>query len=248
MGSVGLPMVCIGVSGCDKNLMQALAQLSGGMFLMAEDMAVLQLFFIRQVLLVSYIMEAKEQLENLYNRELLRNYLTSKTNQPVSDEELDGFIFFLKHLIRTEPEEQRGCKCCCCLCTCRNMVTTFIFLVCLSAFGWAGYSLHIALTQGYNGIEDPRVVTFAVASLIISLLYTCGCSVHLIYLRTVDDESVLWLVEVLTIMFLVIPEALLFCAIYRFDGTFVLPSSITLVTLMAVCCFCNCCVRCCTRK
>jgi len=252
MGDAGLPMVCIGVAGCDQVLMRALAQLSGGMFLMAGDMALLQLFFIRQVLLIAYVMEVKEQLQNLYNRESLRAYLENKTNQPVSDEELDGFVYFLQHLIKTSDKTtgdvqdytDKGCYSCCCLCTCRKILTFFIFLVCLSAFGWAGYSLNMAITKGYPGAQNSSINTFAVASLITALIFNCGCSVHLIYLRTVDDESILWLVEVLTILFLLVPEVLLFVAVYQTDGLFILPSAITLVSVMGTCCICNCCVRC----
>jgi len=244
-----LPMVCIGVIGCDENLMKTLAHHSGGMFLMANDIGYLQLFFVRQVLLIAYIMEVKEQLQNLYNRELLRDYLEKKTNQPVSDEELDGFVYFLQHVTQQRggggdvyTYDQKGCYCCCCLCSCKNVVTTFLLLICIAAIGWSGYSLHVAVTSGYPGAE-PSNVTFAIASLIISLIYSCGCSVHLIYLRIKDDESMLWIVEVLSVMFLVVPEVLLFAAVFNSDGVFVLPSAIVLVSVMGVCCCCNCCVR-----
>jgi uncharacterized protein YegL/mRNA-degrading endonuclease HigB of HigAB toxin-antitoxin module len=105
---IGIPMVCIGVAACDKKLMGELAKLSGGMFLMANDISYLQIFFLRQVLLILFILEVQEQIEQIYNREVLREYLESKSGHPVSDTELDGFLYFLQHLIRITPSNTKS--------------------------------------------------------------------------------------------------------------------------------------------
>eukprot|EP01124_Arcella_intermedia_P028787 TRINITY_DN5935_c0_g2_i1.p1 TRINITY_DN5935_c0_g2~~TRINITY_DN5935_c0_g2_i1.p1 ORF type:complete len:273 (+),score=48.01 TRINITY_DN5935_c0_g2_i1:52-870(+) len=106
LGELSFPIACVGVTGCDKVLMAAISKLTGGMFVMAEDVTLLQLFFLRQVLVIVFVLEMAKELENLMNREILREFLEEKSGQRVSEEELDGFIIFLNHIVKTEKKEK----------------------------------------------------------------------------------------------------------------------------------------------
>jgi len=99
-GDAGIPISCVGVSGCDLDLMRKIAALSGGMFHYASQIEELSLFFLQQIILSLYIAEFAERLDELYSREILREYMSQKTGHTLSDEELDMFIAYLRVLTR----------------------------------------------------------------------------------------------------------------------------------------------------
>jgi len=105
IGQTTIPVCCVGVSSCDRNVMETIAQTTGGMFVMADDLALLQLFFVRQVLLIVYLQKMQDSLQNLLNRELLRQFLEQQTESSVSDHELDGFIFLMQHLAKDDEDD-----------------------------------------------------------------------------------------------------------------------------------------------
>jgi len=106
-GDAGIPIACVGVSGCDVQLMQAIAKLSGGMFTYASEIEELSLFFKKQILLTLYMAKFAEEISELYSREVLRAFLQEKTGNYVSDEELDLFILYIKTLTRQNSYPSR---------------------------------------------------------------------------------------------------------------------------------------------
>jgi len=104
-GDAGIPIACVGVSGCDVQLMQAIAKLSGGMFTYASEIDELSLFFKKQILLTLYMAKFAEEISELYSREVLRAFLQEKTGNYVSDEELDLFILYIKTLTRQNSSD-----------------------------------------------------------------------------------------------------------------------------------------------
>ena len=94
LGRAEFPMACVGVSSCDKMLMHDLARRTGGMFLYGSGIAYLSIFFLRQVMLVVYVLQmlqmAKE-IKDLLNREMLRQFF-EKDGSRITDEELGAFL------------------------------------------------------------------------------------------------------------------------------------------------------------
>jgi len=107
LGQVPIPIACVGVAGCKQSVMKAIARKTGGMFVMAEDIGFLQIFFLKQVFLILYVVEMMNQIEKLYNREVLREYLQKRTGTRISDEELDAFIILLKSLVKVDGQKKR---------------------------------------------------------------------------------------------------------------------------------------------
>jgi len=159
-GEAGIPISCVGVSGCDLDLMKKIAVLSGGMFHYASQIDELSLFFLQQILLSLYIAEFAERLDQLFSREILREYMKEKTGKYLSDEELDIFVAYLKALARInststgaseqpdQPEIDQTSIACCCfilgfccvlpwcfnlkfLCSSRGKAKAFAWLSCL---------------------------------------------------------------------------------------------------------------------
>ena len=50
-GDAGFPIACVGVSGCDTDLLRSVAALTGGMFTFASAIDELSMFFLKQILL-----------------------------------------------------------------------------------------------------------------------------------------------------------------------------------------------------
>jgi len=94
----GFPIACVGVSGCDSHLLQTIAKATGGMFTYASEITELSVFFLKQILLTIYIAKFAEQIEQLYSREVLRDFMHQQTGQYLSEDELDMFILYLKAL------------------------------------------------------------------------------------------------------------------------------------------------------
>jgi len=104
IGSANFPIACVGVQGCNQQLMARVAASTEGMFLMAENIEALSAFFLKQVLLVLYIVEMANSIERLLNRELLRAFLEEKTGRRVSDLELQAFIGYLEGIARNKRQ------------------------------------------------------------------------------------------------------------------------------------------------
>jgi len=99
-GDHNIPIACVGVSGCNQQLMKQIAALSGGMFVYASEVDELVLFFLEQIILTFYIAEFAEKLEELFSREVLRQYMKDKTGHEMNDQELDLFVAYLKVLAK----------------------------------------------------------------------------------------------------------------------------------------------------
>jgi len=108
LGEANIPIACVGVSECDQRLMSQLGTLSGGMFVMVQDIEQLQSFFMQQTLLLFYIVEMIDELEKLRDREVLREYMQQKTGREVSDEEVDAFMVLLQHLVVADAGRSGG--------------------------------------------------------------------------------------------------------------------------------------------
>jgi len=80
------------VTGCDSNLLDAIARTTGGMFTMANSVEVLNIFFLYQIMITLFIIQMAKEIENLLNREILKQFLYEKTGHTPSDAELDGLI------------------------------------------------------------------------------------------------------------------------------------------------------------
>lgn len=107
-GQMGFPIACVGVSGCNVNLMTKIAALTGGMFTYANRIDDLTIFFLKQIYLTMYIVEFAESLEQLYSREVLRTYMRQKFGVEMNDKELDLFIVYLNSLVK-RPKKKEGC-------------------------------------------------------------------------------------------------------------------------------------------
>jgi hypothetical protein len=70
------------------------------MFVMANNIEALSIYFLLQVMLILYIQEMAMRIESLLNREILRAYLQEKTGHMVSEVELDAFLGYLQGVIR----------------------------------------------------------------------------------------------------------------------------------------------------
>jgi len=260
LGQLDFPISCVGVASCDQRLMGQIANITGGMFVMAEDINLLQLFFIRQVLLITYIQKMADSIESLLNREYLREYLEEKTGQPVSDAELDGFIVLMKHLVRTKEGHARGddgpqaeevidppplLSC-----SCRAVFTVFLWLIHLALIGISIFTC-VRLSLGSAGTLFPAGgsnTLFAISAASIAMTINCGCLCHMSYLRLVDSESVQWIVEVLAVVMLAVPQVLMFATVVGATAEFLVPSAIAIMSIIGTCFLCLCFVRCCSKS
>jgi len=103
-GDIGFPIACVGVSGCDTQLMKGVAALTGGMFSYAYQIEELSLFFLKQIYLTIYIAKYAAALESLYSREVLREFFYQQTGKYLDDDELDVFILYLKALTKQRQQ------------------------------------------------------------------------------------------------------------------------------------------------
>jgi hypothetical protein len=87
LGNNNIPIACVGVSGCDQQLMGKMAALSGGMFVFASQVDQLMMFFLEQILLICFIIEFSEKLDQLLSQEILRQYMSDKLQVDLSTEE-----------------------------------------------------------------------------------------------------------------------------------------------------------------
>ncbi len=107
----GFPIACVGVSGCDASLLRTIAKMTGGMFSYANEITELSVFFLKQILLTIYIAKFAEQIEQLYSREVLREFFYEQTGERLNDEELDMFILYLKALaVVKDREDSRSAR------------------------------------------------------------------------------------------------------------------------------------------
>jgi len=110
LGTLRFPITAMGVSGCDTRTMSSIAQLSGGVFLMINEIDKLVEQFLQQLFLLLFIMEMQNQLEDLYNTRVIKSYLEDRMNRRVSDEEVELFILYLQAIVvvdNSQPDPPR---------------------------------------------------------------------------------------------------------------------------------------------
>ena len=99
---LGVPIACVGVKGCDQNLLRWIADTTGGMFTMADEMAELSSFFLRQVLLTLFIAQFARDMKKLYSLEALRHFMQEKTGRRLNDAELSALLMLIRSIASAE--------------------------------------------------------------------------------------------------------------------------------------------------
>jgi len=107
LGKLSFPITAMGVEGCKVTVMKSIASISGGVFLMINEIDKLVEQFLTQLFLILFIIEMQNQLENLYDTLLVKDYLEKKYNRRVSQEEVELFILILKSIVRSDDRPRR---------------------------------------------------------------------------------------------------------------------------------------------
>jgi hypothetical protein len=104
VATLGIPIACVGVKGCDQDLLKWIASTTGGMFTMADEMAELSAFFRKQVLLTLFIVQFAEDMKKLYSLEALRYFMEERTGRRLSDAELRALLVLIRSIASAEQE------------------------------------------------------------------------------------------------------------------------------------------------
>jgi len=104
LGELSFPISAMGVSGCNEEKMRRIAEASGGCFMMVNEIDKLVDQFVTQIMLIVFVMEMQDRIEQLFNKYALKSYLEEKMQKTVSDEEVEMFILFLRSIVRVQEE------------------------------------------------------------------------------------------------------------------------------------------------
>jgi len=103
-----IPVACVGVTGCDMKLLQRIAKISGGMFTMCSNLTELSIFFLEQILISLFIIEFCKEVQQIFDREVLRRFMREQTGRNCSDEELDQLIVMIKSMAKQKRDERQN--------------------------------------------------------------------------------------------------------------------------------------------
>jgi len=101
-----IPVACVGVTGCDRNLLNKIAKISGGMFTMCTDLSELSVFFLEQILISLFIIEFCKEVQQIFDREVLRQFMREH-GRNCTDEELDQLLIMIKSMAKQKKEERQ---------------------------------------------------------------------------------------------------------------------------------------------
>jgi len=103
-----IPVACVGVTGCDTKLLSKIAKISGGMFTMCTNLTELSIFFLEQILISLFIIEFCKEVQQIFDREVLRRFMREQTGKNCSDEELDQLIVMIKSMAKQKRDERQN--------------------------------------------------------------------------------------------------------------------------------------------
>jgi uncharacterized protein YegL len=89
-------IACVGVTGCDKPLLELIARGTGGMFTMSDHVEGLSTFFVRQVMLSLFIAQFARDMARLYSLEQLRQFMYEQTGEMLNNAELEALLFLIQ--------------------------------------------------------------------------------------------------------------------------------------------------------
>lgn len=89
-----IPIACVGCGDCDAELLEAIAKLTNGMFVIVENVSELSGFFRRQVLLIKFAAKFASDMGKLRDILVLRQFMAA-LGEDVDDSELEGLMGLL---------------------------------------------------------------------------------------------------------------------------------------------------------
>ncbi|XP_065843372.1 uncharacterized protein [Oscarella lobularis] len=89
-----VPIACVGCGDCDPSLLDEIATVTKGMFVIVQNIEELSSFFKRQVLLIRFAAKFAQDMEQLRSRIALAAFLR-ELGERVEEAELDGLMQFL---------------------------------------------------------------------------------------------------------------------------------------------------------
>jgi len=107
LGTLNFPISAMGVSGCNQQTMRTIAETSGGIFLMVNQIDKLVEQFLTQIYLILFVIDMQNRIEEMFNKYFLKQYLEEKLGRNVSEEELDLFIIYLHSIVRLDQNVRR---------------------------------------------------------------------------------------------------------------------------------------------
>jgi len=108
LGQLSFPISAMGVTSCNEVKMKSIAIASGGTFMMVHQIDKLVDQFLTQLMLILFILEMRDRIEQLFNKVALKQYLEEKLGRSVSESELEEFILFLKSIVRIQEGEENN--------------------------------------------------------------------------------------------------------------------------------------------
>lgn len=99
-----IPIACVGCGNADKDLLEKIAEVTGGMYVMVQDMNELSTFFKRQVLLSRFIAKFAHDMAKLRSLMALQQFMRS-LGENVDDEELQPLMTLLLAMIVAEGDD-----------------------------------------------------------------------------------------------------------------------------------------------
>jgi len=108
LGRLRFPITAMGVEGCNGQVMRNIAKQSNGVFIMIHEIDKLVEQFLQQIFLLLFIIEMQDQLENMYNKLVIKAYLEDRMNRAVSNDEVELFILFLQAIVVSEQSNDNS--------------------------------------------------------------------------------------------------------------------------------------------
>ncbi|XP_006811375.1 uncharacterized protein LOC102801576 [Saccoglossus kowalevskii] len=104
-----IPIACVGCGDCDPELLQAIAKLTNGMFVVVDNVEELSGFFKRQVLLIRFATKFGDDLKSLRSLLMLRQFMTS-LGEAVDEDEGKAMLAMLLLMMGLEDDDEQGSK------------------------------------------------------------------------------------------------------------------------------------------
>lgn len=104
-----VPIACVGCGDCDPSLLDAIAQMTKGMFVIVDNVSELSSFFRRQVLLIRFAAKFASDMEQLRSRMALLAFFR-ELGEAVEDAELDGLMQLLFAMLCLEAVAESSAR------------------------------------------------------------------------------------------------------------------------------------------
>jgi hypothetical protein len=98
-----VPIACVGCGSCDTELLEAIAKITNGMYVIVGNVTELSTFFRRQVLLIRFAMQFAADMERLQSQIALAAFL-QELGEAVEEAELEAMMTLLLAMLVTSGD------------------------------------------------------------------------------------------------------------------------------------------------